>query len=704
MQKFMGPVLVVSLVLLIASPSRGAEVIERKAKDTLTAVEMDSGDTLHFTLKDGHTRTLVLEDTAARALLTNLDKYKHGSHGGGLICEMTCRVRIDGHPMTMRRYLPVQQSFYEPYAINGMRIWFDGVREVNEFITEIHGECFPKKQARFAVQDATLPICPQQMRPWYPNKTNTIDVRDCYNGDDVWMGPYQGADAHGGLDVNLSIGTPLWAPIDFDDQYLFNSLAAGHNNNRWRGIRRWPNGDVWALQTHHDDRLLVPEHAPIKQGTHYAVGAGVHCGSFAHTHFVFKVGRGKDAFSYKKDEGVHDIAEGKDRILLDPWILFWQIFENNKQRAGAIRSSIAPFEPAETGRPVVMQSRSRPGVTSNRLSHYWTFGDGGWSDQPAPRHTYLKPGIYPVTLVVDDGTEQATFTQHITVDGEPVDSPGLALACPDEVTFRARPVDAMDVYGRPVRFIPHTLEFLARPSGRPKPAAKTITLRNVGAGELGDARCEILDSDNAGWLKVTRSGSGNQQQLSVQVDASDLKPKLGKYRAVVSVDCPGAVNSPQSFRVELKTPITPPQSDVTIDNLDDGCYATPWFWLAPRFRAKWAPGFRDIYLTSGNRAVEGQFVRFTPDLAAGKYEVRFSDQTPFQPCKQVGPDIRFAVRVRHKHSTDTIWVEPLESRLIGAFEFDEGTDGYVEVRAGGAKGPVVADAVRFKQINRQAAN
>ena len=89
MQKLVGPVFVVGLVLLIASPSRTAEVIQPKAKDTLTAVEMDSGDTLHFTLKDGHTRTLVPEDTKARALLTNLEKYKHGSHGGGLICEMT---------------------------------------------------------------------------------------------------------------------------------------------------------------------------------------------------------------------------------------------------------------------------------------------------------------------------------------------------------------------------------------------------------------------------------------------------------------------------------------------------------------------------------------------------------------------------------------------------------------------------------------
>ena len=178
MQRFIQPLLVMVAALPIASPARAAEVIERQATDTLTAVELNHGDTLRFTLRNGQTRAMVLEDTEARVLLTNLDEYKHSSHGGWLVCEMTCRVRIDGHRMTMRRYMPVAQSFYEPYVINGVRIWFDGVRKINEFITEIHGECFPKKQARFAVQDATLPICPQQMRPWYPNKTNTMDVHD----------------------------------------------------------------------------------------------------------------------------------------------------------------------------------------------------------------------------------------------------------------------------------------------------------------------------------------------------------------------------------------------------------------------------------------------------------------------------------------------------------------------------------------------
>jgi hypothetical protein len=677
-------VLAAMILVTAFEPGTASErkVIQRQARETLTAVELDCGDTLAFTLQNGQTRTLTLEQTGARVLLTNLEKPKHGFHGGGTVYELDCRVRIDGHPMTMRRYVPVQQSFYEPYVVNGMRIWFDAVREIGDLLNENHGECIPKKQARFAVQDATMPICPQPLRPWYPSRANSIDVHECYNGNDCWMGPYQGADAHGGLDVNMAIGTPLWAPIDFDDHFLFDSLAAGDNNNRWRGVRRWPQGDVWTLQSHHVVRLLVPEHTPIRQGTHYAVAAGVLCGSHAHSHFVFKVSR--------QDE----------EILLDPWILFWQIFENNKRRAAAIRALMAALEPAGTGKPVAFESRSSAGTAGNGLLHYWTFGDGGWSNHPNPTHTYLKPGIWPVTLVVDDGVDRASFTQHVTVDGEPVDRPGLAIAAPEEVTFRRRAVHAMDVYGEPVRCIPHTLEFVARPRSRPKPAAKTAVLQNIGAGKLSDARFSVDYQDVAGWLEITHSGSGSDQQLSVAVDASRLKPKLGSYVAIVTVDCPGAVNSPQSFRVHLTVPEQPPPSTVIVDNLDRASCATPYFWLAPRFHFGWPQGYRDTYLTSAGRAAEGEFVRFTPDLAAGKYEVSFTGETPFQPSKQLSAEIRFAVRVRHKHGTDTVWVEPLKSRSIGTFEFEEGTDGHVEIHAGGAKGVVVADAIVFQRVSR----
>ena len=103
------------------------------------------------------------------------------------------------------------------------------------------------------------------------------------------MGAYDGASAHGGLDINHPKGTPLYAPINVDDQFLYNSTEMGHNNNRWRGIRRWANGAQWVLQSCHMTRLTVPEHQPLEGGQQYAEGAGVWVGVAEHSHFTFAV-------------------------------------------------------------------------------------------------------------------------------------------------------------------------------------------------------------------------------------------------------------------------------------------------------------------------------------------------------------------------------------------------------------------------------
>ncbi len=496
------------------------------------------------------------------------------------------------------------------------------------------------------------------------------------------MGPYQGADLHGGLDINMPIGTPLWAPIDFDEQFYFNSLAMGHNNNRWRAVRKWPNGDTWTLQVHHLLDLLIPQHTKLNQGKHYAVAAGELTGSHAHSHFVFKIG------------------PEEDQILLDPWIVFWQLFENNKRRANEVHAQMASLKPAKTGQAVSFNSEgSRVGATGHKLSYYWCFGDGGWSNHPNPEHTYIQPGIYPVTLTVDDGVKKDSFTQHIPVDGNSVEKPALILDAPGEVAFRPRPVHVMDVYGKPVQFSPHTLSFTARPKSNSKPEPKIIQIKNAGKGQLTQAQVELKYLEGQEWLSVSHSGNGNAQQLSVSVHASNMKPKHGIYHAMVTVNCPSALNSPQSFIVKLITPRYGPKTNVIVDNLDENCYVTPYFWLAPRFYGKWPHGYNDIYLMNGHRPDKGEFVRFQPDLAEGTYKVSFSSQTPFRPTEEQSPDIRFTVKVHHKNGLDTVHVQPLKSRTIGEFEFSEGSDGYVDILAGTSKGLVVADAIHFERIS-----
>ena len=640
--------------------------MRRQAADTLTAVEMDRGQTLEFRLRSGEKRTLKLVKTHA-AIVEKVTP-------GGIVYHFTADVLIDGQPMRLQRYVCSQECFYEPYVVDGMRIWLDAVRDITDMIPmrKMETQRGPHKHARLAVQDATRSICPQRMARWYTNDAHFIDVGDCYNGDDCWLGPYLGKACHGGLDINHRKGEPLWAPIDLDDHWLFNSVAAGHNNNRWRGIRKWPGGDVWVIQTHHLVRLTVKEHTKLKRGTQYATAAGVWVGSHQHTHWVFKI-RPK---------------QGGPEIHLDPWILHWQIFEDARSAAGQIRSAMAPLAPAATGRAVQF-SANRGG----KLRCWWTFGDGGFATGPRPRHVFVTAGVYPVTLVVDDGATRAACTQHITVAGPPAAGPCLALAAPHEPSFRRRPVDATDVYGRPVKATPHTLTFVARRS-RPRPDVRTVLPQNTGRGRLPAASAKISYVGAADWLAVKLDGSGNKQSLRVSPDATNRK--FGRHEAVVTVAAPGAMNSPQAFRVVLDVRRARRATTVVVDDRDDGFYCTPHFWVGHRFCRCKRRGYRDLYLTNGGRPRDGEFARFTPDLPAGRYEVSFHAKTP------LAGKPRFDVRVRHAGGLDTVRADPASSRRIGVFDFAEGTDGFVEIQAGGSTGLVIADAIVFRVVNARA--
>jgi len=681
------------LAALAGGPTASGDVILREARDTLTAVEMDHGDELRFTLRSGRTVSLQLEDTQA----TILSRVRPG----GIVYRFSCHVRVDGQPMTLQRFTGAQECFYEPYVVAGLRIWPDTVKAVYDLIPIRYPkkgnlQCLPRKAARLAVQDASLRICPQETRPWLENEPDFIDVGRCYNGDDCYLGAYLGQACHVGMDIDHPKGSRLTAPIDFDTQAYFNSLKMGDNNNRWRGIRRWPNGDVWALQTHHLIKLLVPQNTPLGAGVPYATTAGVRVGSHEHTHFEFKIGRKNpdgplpasgDPKSIACPVDFQDESEVAQKVPealhLDPWIVFWQTFEDARARRGDIRAGVATPGVARTGQSVAFSAEaSRAGGAGRTLSYFWTFGDGGFADVPERMHVFAEPGIHPVTLIVDDGEQRVATTHHVCVSGEPVKSPVLALAAPDEPSFRVRPACVADVYGWPVRPLPHTLQFVVRAS-RPVPDAKTIVLQNLGGGVLPAAKC----TGTPRWLTV--APGPDPRRLTVTADGTGLAP--GRYRAKVRVACPGAANSPQPFCVELDVREGVPQGSVTVDDRDAGFYATPYFWVGHRFCRRPASrrGHNGFCLSNGGQPRAGEFVRFTPDLRAGAYVVALSDATPFHPGTE------FDVRVRHLRGETTVRVDPGKSRRVGVFEFPEGADGYVEILAGGSKGRVIADAVVF---------
>ena len=295
-------------------------ILQRQAKATLTPFYLDHGDMLRFTLSDGRPWEMSLLGTEAtiiaRTTFGGAARDTGVKNGDIAAYALTCDVRVNGREVHLRREVGTQASFYDPWLLDGVNLWFDAAACAFDSQGGFMGEkdwslgfiCQPPKMARFAVQEATRSICPEPLHPWYPNPEGRLDIRDCYNGEDCWMGPYSGGAAHCGLDVNMPAGTILTAPISFDQHYLFASTAAGYANNRWRGIRRWPDGSEWWLQCHHQVEMLVPTGPPLTAGTPYATGAGMAVGSHEHSHFMFRV-----------------LEQGGD-YLLDPWILFREMF------------------------------------------------------------------------------------------------------------------------------------------------------------------------------------------------------------------------------------------------------------------------------------------------------------------------------------------------------------------------------------------
>jgi hypothetical protein len=302
------------------------------AADTLTALELDAGQEIAFVLADGTRRRIRVDRPWAKLLFTTLDRPRTEQRGARTFYQFGCTLSVDGRPFELVREVPTHRSFYEPWEIAGLRIWLDAVDAIFDLLIETHGPCRPRRNVRLAVQDATRRICPEPVHPWCPIRADGLDINESYCGEDCWLGPYYGASAHGGLDINHPPGTPIWAPIAIDDHALFHSLAGGQNNNRWRGIRRWPDGSTWILQCHHMTRLTVDEHAPLAAGQRYADGAGVNSGYHHHSHFAFKVRPAgapepADWFSPDRTPDEHDIA-------LDPWILFWQMLRDRVGQGG----------------------------------------------------------------------------------------------------------------------------------------------------------------------------------------------------------------------------------------------------------------------------------------------------------------------------------------------------------------------------------
>lgn len=302
--------------------------IHRTAKSTITPFELNHGSRLVYTRADGGTVAIELLDTKAYVIERDYARYGIRAAPGDIsVYGFSAELRIDGEDVRIEREVGSQDAFYEPLEIAGVQLWLDAVQAIFDtsfdhrpspggFMVEkdfMQGlVCMPRQAARFAVQDAGARICPEPLHPWFDNPHPRLRIENCYNGEDCWMGPYHGAFAHCGLDINMPAGTPLYAPFSLDTQYYMTTTAAGFRNNRWTGFRKWEGDVIWKLAAMHTVDALVPEHTPVERGTAYATGAGTAVGAHEHSHFNFH------------------ITEQGGSYFLDPWIIFRQIMLDGK--------------------------------------------------------------------------------------------------------------------------------------------------------------------------------------------------------------------------------------------------------------------------------------------------------------------------------------------------------------------------------------
>ncbi|WP_133166273.1 PKD domain-containing protein [Sphingobacterium haloxyli] len=671
----------------ILNPARvKAEVFEFEAKSTLTVIELNKNDEIKYELASGRIVHLKLLESKAEIIFSTLDLPAKGTNRDASIFKMECLFQIDGQEMKMIRYVPAQESFYEPYNVNGLRIWFDAVKSLNQFYNENHGECLPKNDVRIAVHDATLSICDEEIVDWCPLPNNYPDVGLSYRGEDTWLGTYFGTDLHGGLDINMPSNTPLWAPISLDYHYFFTTLKAGHNNNRWKAIKHWENGDTWTLHSSHLNELLVPEFQNITKKTKYAYTAGTLSGAHTHTHFTFRVKQ-----------------PGYDEYFVDPWIIFWQILEHRKERSGVLKAKITPLAPGETGDRLQFDgTKSNPGLMSSEIEYYWSFGDGSFSVGQRPMHIYQQPGIYPVTLTIFDGVSYSSTTQHITISGEPVILPELRITQQSNMSFHVRHTWELDTYNNPQTLLPNTVNFHMSHRTKDDIPSQKITLEFINSEGFSEhryaERIETIYVHGNNWLDldIEKDSVNNLINVTLKPQVKNLNTQEGRSVAFLLVNDNGFVNAPYLVRVVVNFYRTKKGSVIVVDDQDEECIKSNYSWLTSKLNLPWAKYHGESFLLFSNNKEDGA-VRYLPKLEKGEYRV--SLYSPLYSEDVITSQIEgFYVNVSHANGVERIWIKPSESTNVGEFSFEE-ANGYVEISSKEAKGLVIADAVLFEKMN-----
>ena len=136
-------------------------MLTRASKPTITPVGLHCAETCRFTLRNGHVWEMQLLDTAAEVIERDYARYGYrdpGHYEGEISAyAFSAQVKINGLNYLLRREVGTQASFYDPWVIDGVRIWLDAVAAAFTFAAGFMEEkdwrlgwiCAPQQHARF---------------------------------------------------------------------------------------------------------------------------------------------------------------------------------------------------------------------------------------------------------------------------------------------------------------------------------------------------------------------------------------------------------------------------------------------------------------------------------------------------------------------------------------------------------------------------
>jgi hypothetical protein len=673
---------IIFFFFLLVLPSVGYTATYRFLSDGyLKAVEMNIGDTLFYTLKNGQQRSFTLLETSANPLFTF--ENPDNRYQSGIVYRMSCKIAVEGQELNLIRIVSAQQSYYEPWHINGVTFFFDAVKDMNAFIYDNHGStggsAYPKKDARFAFVEYEDDFANQKLRPWYPNSNNFLNIKEAYTGANSWLGGYLKTEAHNGLDVNIPNNTMLWAPIDFDDQYYFNSLEKGDNNNRWMGIKTWPNGDKWILRTHHMVQLLVPQHTPLLQGTWYGTVGGVHYGTYPHIHFYF---------IWEKD-GIS--------MALDPWMIFWKTFENNKKQSNQIRAVMNALDPVQVGEKVLLDAgASSKGIYGPALQYFWSVNDGSLYEGPQAEHAFLQEGMHVVTLTITNGSDTATVNQHISVHAGKATRHYFKVMSNDPFDGMLKTSAETETYGKETMHVNNQLHFFFRKDAAYSPQPKTLTLEGD-AATLQSLKYKVDYLHYDGWLELQKTG----KNIQVRLIKEKLSNAYGEYQAKIRFWSEGSDIS-QAVYVKAVAPERSihPQNTVVLDDKEAQLYPSSFYWVEEPYDKAFLKGYGTVTFWAGNDDVHG-IARYQPELKEGTYKISVHEKASFEPAFSEIPAGIIHLKVNSIDGLKEVYWDPKKDRTIGTFKLFGGKDSYVDVMTEGSTGQIYLDALVFELVDTQ---